>query len=190
LSRISVGDSGTPLPGEIDDAAVASALRKMTTVQRQALVQSSVKMAETAMDQYEVRFNGPEIGWLAGPPPNQLFKPGGVSSSDDIALQLAYRSRPRVVSARLVSGAVSRTRLRLLELHAAILAFGWKRGRLPVTLDEVDAHLVHDPLTGQQFQYKLLTGGGYELYSLGNGQTGVIRLDSAVLRPGRTSDLP
>lgn len=74
--------------------------------------------------------------------------------------------------------AVMRTRaqLRLLDLHARIIAFKWHLNRLPKNLNEAaPEQLIYDPLSKTAFEYEL-QAGGYRLYSKGVPSTGVIEL--------------
>lgn len=95
-----------------------------------------------------------------------------------------------MVQTRLLAETIDRTRLRLLQIHAAIRAFAWRRGRLPRTLEEAGRSLVQDPLAGQPFQYQLLQGRGYDLFSLGTPRTGAIRLEPSPPKPTRAGDRP
>jgi hypothetical protein len=62
---------------------------------------------------------------------------------------------------------VSETRLRLLYIHAAILAYRWWHGNPPATLDALKlGDMAIDSFSGQPFVYKP-TGYTYKLYSVG-----------------------
>ncbi len=135
-------------------------------------------MAQTAIAQFAVRFDGPEMDWIAPAPPNQLLvNYGGVSEKDDIPQQLAYSVRMVSLRTLIRVATVERMRLRILDIHASqILAFQWRHARLPKTLEEVAKGLSADPLTGHEFQYSVLHGGGYDLFSQGTPESGPIRL--------------
>lgn len=70
----------------------------------------------------------------------------------------------------------SRTQMRLLRLHAWVLAYRWEHDRLPTRLaDAVPQDALIDPANGQPFEYTI-TEGGYKLHSLGRDGTGEIAL--------------
>ncbi len=70
----------------------------------------------------------------------------------------------------------TRAQLRLLDLHARVIAYRWHINRLPSSLKEAATEeLIFDPLSKTAFQYEL-QGTGYRLYSKGIPATGVIEL--------------
>lgn len=83
----------------------------------------------------------------------------------------------------------NRTTLRLLRVHALIATFRWRRGVLPLSLDELPAEAHFDPGTGKPYVYQRLTESAYDLYSVGSSWHGAIRLRDAGPRP-RVDDRP
>jgi hypothetical protein len=129
---------------------------------------------------------GTEAEWpmtIESPPP---FKEGG--DVEEIArgfvAELAISFRHAIVTT-----AQTRTQLRLLRLHARILAYRWEHGRLPGRLEDA-APEVADPLTGGRFEY-VASGDEYRLWSRGRPETGEVTLRST-RAPGteRTAEPP
>lgn len=98
-----------------------------------------------------------------------------ITSMDDFVEFLAQLTTP-VYSSMYSTALKSRAQLRLLGLHARIIDFRWKRGRLPKTLREaVPEKLCYDPMGKADFVYEL-TETGYKLFSKGLPSTGPVEL--------------
>lgn len=129
---------------------------------------------------------GTEAEWpmtIDSPPP---FKVGG--DVEEIArgfvAEMAISFRGAIVTT-----AQTRTQLRLLRLHARILAYRWEHDRLPGRLEDVASEVV-DPLAGGRFEY-VVDGGAYRLWSRGRPETGEVTLRSTrSLGTERTTEPP
>jgi hypothetical protein len=107
------------------------------------------------------------------------FGPRKVSSSDSLDDLAESMSRELVPSFRnmVITELRRRAQLRLLGLHARILAYRWHQHKLPATLsDAVESQASFDPLSGEPFVYELKPDGTYALYSKGRPETGVVEL--------------
>lgn len=72
-----------------------------------------------------------------------------------------------------------RTTLRLLILHCKIIAYRWKHGVLPTSLDDLDDKAAtYDPLNTEPFHYQL-NGSEYVLYSKGDKRWGQMFLEQS-----------
>ncbi len=70
----------------------------------------------------------------------------------------------------------ARTQLRLLRLHAWVLAYRWEHDRLPSTLrDAVGDEAAVDPVNLEPFEYTV-NPSGYRLVSKGRGALGEVAL--------------
>jgi len=161
---------------------LSAAIQSMTPSQREDLVTKAQAMVKTASDQYDSRFDGSEKDWSGPAPANELYRPS-ISPGADVALQLAYRTRSGIIQRAVVILEMQRTMLRLLDIHAQILAFRWRNFRLPKDLEEVANGLSSDPFNGKTFIYETLPSGGYDLYSAGTTESGIIRLAPAKPKP-------
>ncbi len=130
------------------------------------------------------RFTGPEEGWLpqdapdnSAPPETPITTRADVEAGFISHWSLPDISQPR----RLLSALRCRTMLRLLRLHARIIAFRWEQDRLPKNLAELRLPRGYDfdPLSNQRFVYELRPEG-YRLYSNGWKGGGRVELGGIV----------
>jgi len=129
------------------------------------------------------RFSGPEETWLPQDAPgDSLFSDVTPRSPDDVeSYFVQHWSLPEVTKPRRLAQALrARTLMRLLRLHATIIAYRWQHEVLPKSLIDLQLPSGYDfdPLSKRQFVYKL-SGDGYELYSVGSPFTGKIELGVA-----------
>ena len=90
--------------------------------------------------------------------------------------RIAYRNKPGATQILVSENAIQRTRLRLLDIYVQVIAFRWRKGKLPETLKEIGKSVGRDPLTGAQFQYSVLADGSFDVLSLGTPTSGPIKL--------------
>jgi hypothetical protein len=70
-----------------------------------------------------------------------------------------------------------RAQLRILRLHARVIAYRFRNHRLPSALaDAAPASEAFDTLSGEPFVYVRNAAGGYRIYSKGRSETGTIEL--------------
>lgn len=111
---------------------------------------------------------GPETGWTAGESADQ--------APVDLRDFLVQIMLP-VYGPGMNSAARSRTQLRLLRLHGAIISFLWEWHRLPKQLGELqDPAIIDDPIAGKPFHYEVKGVSSYDLWSDGWGDTGKVEL--------------
>jgi hypothetical protein len=125
------------------------------------------------------RFEGPESQWYQKRPwerhPETPFP-----NMDDFVAYLIDLFTPSDMSRFVVE---DRAMMRLLGLHAWVLDYRFRMGKLPGRLsDAVPLSLIKDPLTDGEFVYEAREDGKYKLYSKGLPDLGPIEL-----RPNRTT---
>lgn len=128
------------------------------------------------------RFDGPESQWYSKRPwerrPETPF-----TSLDEFTTYMADLFAPSDWSLSMLQ---DRTEMRLLGLHARIIDYRWKFGKLPDKLaDAVPANLLKDPVNDGAFAYESRGDGKYKLYSKGVADLGLIEL-----RPNSTGSIP
>jgi hypothetical protein len=126
------------------------------------------------------RFNGPEHTWLDPEASDDgASADPTVRTADDVETYYTkHWSLPEVTRPRRLADALRvRAMMRLLRLHAMIIAFRWEQGRLPKSLEEMKLPegYDYDPLSNSRFVYSL-GGESYKLYSLGTKWTGKVEL--------------
>lgn len=139
----------------------------------------SIRIAKGLVNDYVGRtaslFRQPESTWAEpiSTPADELT--GNPVSPEETgvaltALVLTHTDQWRVSILR------SRAQVRLLGLHARVIAYRWAHNELPRQLsDAVPADRLKDPLAKDQFVYEL-KGTSYRLYSKGSKQTGEVEL--------------
>ncbi|HTQ10044.1 MAG TPA: hypothetical protein VMI31_08245 [Fimbriimonadaceae bacterium] len=164
--------SGDDLPAGFQDF-----LTKMSGGDRQAAANAIAQGYGSFFDKLEARLGGDESTWAKADPDSTLPPmPKSVNSVQDVTdvmLNMMLPTFDPSVTAELRS----RAQLRLLGLHARIIDFRWKNGRLPKTLAEaVPKKLLFDPMSGGEFEYRITDDGGYKLHSNGVKGSGPIEL--------------
>lgn len=121
-------------------------------------------------------FRGPESRWpIAGEDPFAELPSRPPTTSEELAEALVHAFAPVFMQSGNAS-LRNRTQLRLLRLHAWVLAFKWEFDRYPNNLGEaVPADALIDPSNGKPFEYTIIPGG-YRLLSKGRDGTGEIAL--------------
>lgn len=120
-------------------------------------------------------YKGPERQWpiLGNPTPSKWLQ--GPKSNEALTEALVESLTPSSSQGGQAS-LRSRTQLRLLRLHAWVLAYKWEHDKLPTRLEEaVPAEALIDPMNGEPFQY-ILNETGYRLVSTGRDGTGEVAL--------------
>lgn len=138
--------------------------RRAAEVEIRAKYEPLIRAAEGPESQW------PMDGYIEAPP----FRPNEGPEEIARALVEAITGNFR---GTVVAVAQMRTQLRLLRLHARVLAYRWEHDRLPAKLEEASADIA-DPLAGGAFEYGI-TESGYRLSSRGRPETGLVMLKSA-----------
>jgi hypothetical protein len=153
---------------------VLQALSKLTGEELQRFRRAAAEEIRTRYEPLIRASEGPEAQWPMERTESEPFRPGGdpeeVARGVVDAITGNYRGT-------VIATAQMRTQLRLLRLHARVLAFRWEHDRLPMRLEEASRETA-DPLTGGTFEYERMETG-YRLFSRGRPETGVIALKSA-----------
>ena len=105
------------------------------------------------------------------------LRPDKISGDPDV-IALLDSWKPQNI---MQSTVASRTKRRLLRVHALIAKARGERGFLPISLDALPEEARLDPTSGGPYAYVKNSPSGYDLYSPGNRYWGDIRLkiDSA-----------
>jgi hypothetical protein len=162
-----------PDPSEDPDAdqtwaKYTAELRGLSPSQRQALKGQVVAGLDSRLMGILATLSGPEQGWTEGEPADQA-----PTRLTDFIVQICLPVYGQAMNA----AARSRTQLRLLRLHGAIISFLWEWHRLPKKLDELqNAAITENPVAGKPFHYQATGASSYELWSDGCGETGKIEL--------------
>jgi hypothetical protein len=152
--------------------------------ERQTVKRAVVQKLNDFYDGIEAQLRGDEAGWAEPMEKNLPPDPTTVANTQDCADALVNAVTP-VFSQATQALMRSRAQLRLLGLHARIVAFKWRTTRLPINLAEVaSTKQSYDPIGKSDFQYDLLDGS-YRLCSRGLASTGPIEL-----RYKRPANLP
>ena len=158
--------------GEVDPKEIAEAVRNLTPAQKTALErQVHARMATYGQALTSV-FSLPEYRWIENGPDLDAL-------SDDPNQTLRGLLRLTIIDPKplLVSTARWRTQVRLLGLHARILEFRWRKGRLPFTLSDLgNPRVSYDPLANQPFEFQRMGPVSYRLYSRGGLGLGEVEL--------------
>jgi hypothetical protein len=129
---------------------------------------------------------GPESRWPMAAAPSFETRP----KPDDLEgiAEAFVESISPDLSATARTSAMARTQLRLLRLHARVLAYKWENGRLPARLQDA-SNDVADPLSGENFAYEP-NGDTYRLYSRGRPETGEVTLKRTLRGPAQEDPAP
>jgi hypothetical protein len=153
--------------------------KKLSPDQRDAWIHNLELTVDNGFDAVYSLFQNSEDQWLAKAEPDEADKDDEdiVKSLADIKATVKLSSnllRTRNMVVVLMTG---RTQLRLLHLHAKVLEFRWKSGRLPASLAELILAKTetYDPLSRKPFIYTP-KGDSYKLASAGVPETGEIEL--------------
>jgi len=167
-----LGDMGTDAPAGLQDFVA-----KMSPSDRDQAMNQLTNGLSDFYSGWNTKLGDDESKWASDqgtpevPPMPQSVK--SVQDLVDTLIQLVTPTFSQAVLAELKT----RAQLRLLGLHARIIDFRWKNNRLPHDLKEaVPEKLLHDPMSGDVFQYQLTEFGGYKLFSKGLSSTGPIEL--------------
>lgn len=155
----------------------AEALPRAAPARKAAVQRDFAAHLGFVLAQLRERASKPEAEWLV--------PPGTFGASEPVTQFFAGSFE--VFHALPASQARVRTQLRLLRLHAGITQFRWQHRRLPRDLAELGQPAwLEDPLSGEPFQYRIIAGLTYELYSKGAGDIG--RVDLRYVRPRPPED--
>jgi hypothetical protein len=154
---------------------LAAYLREMPPSERETVKATVLAKLNEVYDNLETKLRGEESRW-ADPgvqklPTNPEFVSNSKQCSDAVINEMAL-----VLSQTPEAAMMRRAQLRILGLHARIIAFRWRTTHLPATLSEVaSAAQRYDPIARTDFQYEL-NDGSYKLCSRGFESTGPIEL--------------
>jgi hypothetical protein len=172
---------GKGAPNDTDKSliSIADNVAKLGPEQRRQLTERLRQVIADTHDNLAARLKGPESQWYSGwgnwfasLPPASISD----GSVDGIAYSLAHEMVPSFRTL-INSNLRSRAQLRILGLHAAVIAFRWVNHRLPHTLAEaVPPADLFDPLSNADFQFQAQNGGTYRIFSNGNSDTGIVEL--------------
>lgn len=178
-------------PGEpVGDAKLEPAvavIAKLSPAERRDVVNQIRDRVKARFAEYAQKLQNAE-GQLMSTASGQ--EPETVSTASDLADFLSVWLSPNVPVETIL---VDRTQLRLLGLHARVIDYRWRNGRLPVSLkDAAPGDLANDPASGGAFVYEPHGDGTYRLYSKGFGVGGPVELghQEARVRIGGTGVPP
>lgn len=171
-------------------SAFNSVVNPMSDLDVDQMVQRIQQSIEANARTFLARFAGPEQNWLGPDTPDDSQNPDPiVRTPDDVESYFTLHwSLPGVTGPRRVAETLrARAMMRLLRLHARIIAFRWQNDRLPKTLAEMNLPLEYefDPLSKGAFVYQL-SADGFRLFSPGSKQTGRVELGAAGAGSQRT----
>lgn len=167
------------LAGSDDDGRLAGLLQQagaLSSADKQTLEKSVASALQGRLDGILAILRGPEKGWIEDQPE--------APTPDNLQDYLTQAVVPTTAAA-MNRAAVDRTKLRLLRLHGAVIAFLWEHHRLPKDLKELDdKSITDDPIVGEPFHYEITGGQAYKLWSAGWKDTGRIELKYQGARGG------
>jgi hypothetical protein len=151
------------------------ALSEKSPTELEEVRRLAVQLINDRMGMAIQAYRGPESRWpIVGETIAEL--PVRMPNTADGIAEWLVNSIVPVSSQGGAASLRSRTQMRLLRLHAWVLAYRWEHDRLPARLaDAVPQDSLVDPVNGQPFEYTI-TEGGYKLHSLGRDGTGEIAL--------------
>jgi hypothetical protein len=157
-----------------------SVINEMSNPEVDQLIQQTQQTIGAIGRTFLARFSQPEHTWLSTDALDNDDSPDPVvRTPDDIESYFALHwTLPEVARPRRLADALrARAMMRLLRLHAKIIAYRWEQGRLPASLSEMNlpTGYEYDPLSDARFVYQV-SGSEYKLYSLGTKATGKIEL--------------
>jgi hypothetical protein len=154
----------------------ANKLKEKSPGERNEIRRLALQMLKERFGAVIQAYRGPESGWpIATKEPVGEEPTRMPETSDEMAEALVHVFAPVTTQGGFASMR-SRTQMRLLRLHAWVLAFRWEFDRYPTSLAEAaPADALTDPLNGQPFEYTIVPGG-YRLLSKGRDGTGEIAL--------------
>ncbi len=160
-----------------DAKAYGSALKGLSTTERQQLQDMVSQSLDQLTTDEEQRVNGPESGWLMRDNREDATPIPGDHSVSNLAVMVLEDFLPRSMQRTFLKAlAKGRIQLRLMRLHAKVLEYHWINRRWPSKIEEfADAQTAFDPFENGPFHYEL-EGDGYRLYSLGVPGLGRIEL--------------
>lgn len=155
---------------------IAKELQERSPSERAEVLRLGVQMIDDRFGPLFQAFKGPESGWpieAVASPPIELSTPP--TTPDALAEAIVDSLVPQSSQGAQASLRM-RAQLRLLRLHAWVLAFRWEYDRLPARLAEaVPEEALIDPANGTPFEY-IVTETGYRLVSAGRPGIGEISL--------------
>jgi len=161
FSNMAQGNAGGATPSE-SDKRFAKLFDDATPQQKQSWRQSLLDSAKSSIEQMKLLIQGPEKDWNKA---DQIVR--SLDPNQDFALSYLTAALTPSYSQVLLAQGKANTQLRLLGLHARVIAYRWRNGRLPATLQDAAGELAKDPFSGNDFMYEA-TPGGYRLLSRGS----------------------
>ncbi|MGV3618945.1 MAG: hypothetical protein ACO1SV_26765 [Fimbriimonas sp.] len=181
LEGLVAGDSGSDEEGNYRE--ITDRFKTLSPSQREEVRRIAAAKLRVHFEREIRKYRLPESQWPLIPAVDEADADEVVDSPQGLADHLVRQLTP----SRTAIGVASlraRTQLRLLRLHARILAFRWEHERLPTRLrDVVSAPEEIDPVNDEPFEY-VVTPEGYRLVSRGRAGLGEIAL--RYVRPSPT----
>jgi hypothetical protein len=163
------------LGGGEEVAPIANYMKNMSPSERRSARDHFRKTVNQFYDQAIGIFSENESKWLTKPNPLPA-EPATITTPEDLADALVSMFMP-IFEQATTAVMRSRAQLRLLDLHARIIAYRWHFDRLPAELkDAIPAELRNDPMSNEAFVYERQGETTYSLYSKGTAATGKIEL--------------
>jgi hypothetical protein len=159
--------------------AFGNRLTTLNPAERQQLKSDVSKILADHFEVLKQRLEGPETGWLTnreGDDPNPALDDKSISN---LAIVVATALQSTLMREQTIRDfAVARLRLKLLRLHAKVIAYHWQNYNWPTRIEEfADTKSAFDPFAGKPFHYEL-KDGAYRLYSSAVPSMGPIELAS------------
>ncbi len=163
--------------GDVNGDAVSKVWKTLGPAQRQQVISDAgARISQTFQDRI-ARFSGPESSWLPAESDDTPTLDAKATVTSDLLPTIFSEVLTPSFRQAIMASLRNRAQLRLLDLHARILAYRWRNRKLPSDLKEVAPdNLINDPLSGQPFRFESVDGINYDLYSMGIPETGKIQL--------------
>jgi len=159
-----------------DSAKVLEALKALSPRQIEVVAELIVKRQTQLTQDYIQWIAKSEKNLAIEMPTSAAARVDPRTSIDTLADRVAEDSLPFFTAMTMAEARV-RTQLRLLLLHARVLLYRWRHGKLPQKLlNAAAAEECQDPIGEKEFRYVVTSRGTYRLFSEGFGNTGEIEL--------------
>jgi hypothetical protein len=165
------------LLSEDENKAFGATIKGLGGVEQQQLKSMLTQALKSRYEDAASKLTGPESTWPVNDASTDAQTPLDDKSVSNLALVLANQLQGKNMQHQYIKAmAKARIQLRLLQLHAKVIAYHWQNAIWPAKLEDcADLKVATDPFSGALFHYEQ-KDGAYKLYSTGITGLGQIEL--------------